>query len=128
MLPAQAREQPGVVGVAYPNAPELARRLELNQGAPSLECFRQRGQGRVEEVAVDVRRAEVVEGGGERGEDLCVDGGLGIIGKRFGGVLAGYWGVPSGVRVGRDSRELGLGNEAYLVWRNKSSRLNPCLS
>jgi hypothetical protein len=60
--------------------------------------------------------------------NLVVDGGFGVIWKRFGGVLAGYWGVPRDRGV-RSELRLGSGDVgAYLVWMNKSSRLNPCLS
>ena len=83
-------------------------------------------EGRVQEEAVEVGRAEVLERGLHGRLDLGGDVRLGVVWERLGGVLSADGGVSG--RLKRVNDDLATRVEGYFVWMKRSSRLKPCSS
>ena len=76
-----------VVRVAHANLAHDTRGLQGDEGAPRGDCLRDGAEGRVQEEAVEVGRAQVLERGLDGGLDLVRDIGAGVVWERLGLVL-----------------------------------------
>ena len=104
-----------IVHIANPNALHPALILKFNQRLPREERRVEVAERRVEEIRIEVRRAEVLEGGLDGRLDLCGDVGIGVVGKGLGLVLAVDGGEPAPLGASERGREKPGGRHALCL-------------